>query len=85
VIAAIAFFQVDRGDERAAIGELPAQERRALYERTLRTLASSCAPIKQRQGLADHCREQAEFIVQFPECDGACRALAEPHQRKPTR
>jgi hypothetical protein len=50
-------------------------ERHALYERTLQTLQSpSCDPA--RNGLKDYCRQQAEFIIKFPECDAACGELA---------
>ena len=71
--------------EPSAIRELPEADRRALFERTLRTLATSCDPEAHPEGLARFCREQAEFVVQFPECDEACRKLAKPHQPKATR
>jgi hypothetical protein len=68
-----------------ALEQLPAAERRALYERTLHTLERSCAPRTRPAGLDDYCRQQAEFIVRFPECDQACRTVAEQFQKKPTR
>lgn len=70
--------------ERTAIAELPVQERRELYERTLHTLKTTCDPARQPTGLETFCHDQAELILQFPECDGACRALADVH-RGPTR
>jgi hypothetical protein len=85
VIAALALWTVDHGAERVAIEQLSGQERRALYQRTLHTLRSSCDPKTLPDGLRDFCREQAEFVAQFPECDEVCRALAKPHERKPTR
>jgi hypothetical protein len=85
LIAALALWSAENGAERGAIGQLSAPERRALYERTLRTLESSCDPRTQPDGLDDFCREQADFIVQFPECDAACLSLAKQHRRKPSR
>lgn len=85
VVAVLALWRADRGEERQAIEQLSGQERRALYERTLNTLRTSCDPKTLPQGLDDFCREQAEFVVQFPECDDVCRSLAKPHQRKPTK
>jgi hypothetical protein len=71
--------------ERDALEQLPSSERRALYERTLHTLESSCDPQRQPRGLDDFCRDQADFVVQFPECDAACRTLAARHSPEPTR
>jgi hypothetical protein len=71
--------------ERKAILNLPPSERRALYERTLRTLETTCNPQGRARGLDDFCRNQAEFIVRFPECDAACASVAEPHRSAPSR
>ena len=53
---------------------LPPEERRALYERTLATLASSCEH-PPGPSVKDYCREQAELIERLPECDDACHEL----------
>lgn len=57
------------------LSELPATERAALYERTITTLQHACV---QPSGgtLSSYCREQAEFVEHFPECDQQCRKLA---------
>lgn len=60
-----------------AIAELPAAERRALYDRTLESLATVCR--SQPANLEDFCRTQAELALRFPECDATCRTLANPH------
>lgn len=66
--------------------QLPLSERRTLYLRTLDTLRTSCASGAPAAAvLDDHCRHQAAFISQFPECDAACQALAEPFLPKPSR
>lgn len=62
--------QIDR-----EIRHLPDSQRTALYQRTLETLRSPCSHAGG-DALSDFCREQAEFIQRFPECDDACRELA---------
>lgn len=64
--------------------ELPAPERRALYERTRETLRSTCSQALELD-VAEHCREQAAFITRFPECDAACRDLAAHVAHRPSR
>ncbi len=62
-----------------AVRSLPAAERQHLYERTLQTLQTSCHP-PSHPGLSSHCEDEADFITHFPECDAACRELAQvPH------
>jgi len=85
VIAAAALWLWPDASEQEAIRELPQAERRELYERTLRTLETSCNPRSLPEGLEAFCRDQSEFIVQFPECEGSCRAIAKPHRSVPTR
>jgi hypothetical protein len=78
VIVAVPFalwLQAESGKQRA-IRELPEAERKALYERTLSTLETTCA-LRGSDGLAKYCRDQAELIVRFPECDRRCNASAE--------
>lgn len=64
--------------------DLPKAERSALYVRTLDTLRGSCAHATGSV-LSEYCREQAEFIKRFHECDRDCRELAESFVRKATR
>lgn len=63
---------------------LPAPERRVLYERTLETLRTSCTH-SPGPPLTDYCRDQANFIERFPECDSACRELAARFAPQPSR
>jgi hypothetical protein len=87
-LAVMAAFSVlwvwDRGSERRAIRTLPDGERRALYERTLENLRSVCA-LPESGDLQSFCRQQAELIVDLPECDAACRDLARDHRQRPSR
>jgi cytochrome b pre-mRNA-processing protein 3 len=63
---------------------LPEAERKALYVRTLETLRTVCS---QAPGpnLAGYCREQADFVERFPECDGECHAFAARFASQPSR
>jgi hypothetical protein len=85
LIAGSWLWSPGKNAERGAIQQLPAQERHALYDRTLQTLESDCAPAKRPKGLDTYCAEQATFIQQFPECDQVCAAIAQRYQGKPTR
>lgn len=71
--------------ETKAIGALSADERRTLYERTLRTLETTCDRTHRPRGLDDYCREQAEFVVKFPECDTGCEERAAGFRPLPAR
>lgn len=84
VLALLVWLRGPQAEERA-IRRLPEGERRALYERTLRTLESSCEPSKRPKGLEDFCREQAEFVARFPDCDASCRAVAAKFRHLPSR
>ena len=85
ILAALAVWSRSGGEETRALEQLSAAERRALYERTLHTLQSTCAPQTRPAGLTGYCREQAEFIERFPECDQTCRKLAQRNREKPSR
>ena len=73
--------------ERRAILRMPAAERRALYEQELNSAQSLCAQsdTTTNDALRDRCEDSARFLLAFPECDEACRALARAHSRGPTR
>ncbi len=63
---------------------LPAAERQALYRHTLGGLSSGCSnPASPHP--SEFCREQAQLLLQFPECDASCRTLAQPWLPQPTR
>lgn len=83
--AAVLFWIWSPAPQTRAIRDLPASDRHVLYERTLATLRSPCNPDKGADGLLEYCRQQAEFIVQFPECDAACATLAKRFLVTPAR
>jgi hypothetical protein len=63
------------GAEERALGELPLRDRRDIYARELANLRALCAP-PANSDLSERCRQQAEFVLEFPECDSACQELA---------
>ena len=69
-----------------SIRGLPPAQRARIYERSLGEAEAACTtPEAQAGALHHHCRDQAEFLVLFPECDGRCQKLAEailPHARR---
>jgi hypothetical protein len=86
VAAVVAVLSLKGPDaETKAITALSEAERRALYERILRTLETTCDQAKRPHGLDDFCKEQAEFIVKFPECDAACASRAARFRPLPAR
>ena len=61
------------GAERRAVRALPPAERAALFDQTMRGFEDLCAP--PRNGLEQHCRREASFLLYFPECDEHCLGL----------
>jgi hypothetical protein len=82
LLIGLSAWRADEAESRAIEG-LPAAERRALYDRTIESLATVCR--SHQVGLADFCRDQAELVVRFPECDATCRAVADPHLPRGSR
>lgn len=56
------------------LSHLPSESRKALYARTLSDLELCAGP--EGKKLAAHCDHQAEFILNFEECDGTCKGLS---------
>ena len=82
-ISVLAIWNHDK--TQGAIQRLPPADRGALFKRTLQTLESACVSEKRPPGLEDFCQSQAEFVVQFPECDARCTSLARQQLRLQTR
>jgi hypothetical protein len=57
----------------ATLRGLPADQRAQLAERTLANLRDVCHGAERPR---DFCREQANLVLQLPECDQVCRAQA---------
>ena len=58
---------------RRAVRNLPAGVQEQTYRRAYEELATTCAT---QPTLADHCSDEAEFILRFPQCTSACQSLA---------
>jgi hypothetical protein len=64
------------GAERRAVRALPASERAALFDQTMHGFDDLCVP--PRIGLERHCRREASFLLNFPECDQHCLSVTRP-------
>jgi hypothetical protein len=60
--------------ERETIRSMPEPERRAAFDKEMAAFKALCIEGPGSQ-LDARCRERAEFLEQFPECDQSCRAL----------
>lgn len=78
-VAVVALLSWHQGDERRAIAALPASERATLYAGELEIFQTLCGISPRPDALERTCREKAEFMLQFPECDQACQQLARDH------
>jgi cytochrome b pre-mRNA-processing protein 3 len=74
-----------QGGEQRALLQLPEADRAVLYQHTIDNLKRVCDPSARPSGLDEYCKQQAEFVLMFPECDAGCQALAKAHQGQPTR
>lgn len=70
--------------ERDTLRSLPEAERRALFEQTRASVETVCR-VRRDEAATSLCAEQAERLLQFPECDADCRARANEHARRATR
>lgn len=57
----------------SAVHMLPRGVQEATYRRSHEELTTTCATEPQ---LREHCRDEAKFILRFPQCDSECRQLA---------
>jgi len=63
---------------------MPASERGVLFQQTMQTLRGTCVNATGPT-VKEYCRNQAEFVGLFPECDDPCRALVLRFTSSPTR
>src|SRR5512137_3134517 len=64
------------GAERRAIEGMDPLQRRAVYEQAFGELERLCGAGPRDDALERRCTEQVAFILQFPECDARCQAIA---------
>jgi phosphate/sulfate permease len=84
---AIAFLVAMRRPtaEQRALSRMAPDERRAVYERAMENLKVLCGRGPRTDALERECTTQIEFLLQFPECDDACRSIAQMHQPLPKK
>jgi hypothetical protein len=73
------------GAEQRALVKMPPEERRSLYEQTLRTTEMLCTPPQRDAALRDRCEDLATFLGAFPECDSTCASLVSSLSSHPVR
>ncbi|MES1165421.1 MAG: hypothetical protein ABUR63_06685, partial [Verrucomicrobiota bacterium] len=78
LVVLIAAFVAGRQHSRLQeVRSLAPEARASIFARALDDLKTTCAAVDPGDGvLRDHCREQATFLVMFPECDAASESLA---------
>jgi hypothetical protein len=81
----IAGWLWDRGAEKRALLNLPSDQRRAVYARELENLHALCAGGPTKEAMAGRCQAQGDFLLEFPECDEACRALVDEQRPRATK
>ena len=57
-----------------ALAKLPSERRQAAYASSLKTYETLCVN-SVPAGLEEFCHDQAQFLIQFPECDAHCNQL----------
>ena len=73
IAAAISLWLWSVGGERRAVAALDDTQRHELFIRTKQNVESVCTV--PPWDLRDYCEHQAEFLANFPECDGNCQTM----------
>jgi hypothetical protein len=81
---AIAALRTPSAEQRA-LSRMPPDERGAVYERAMENVRALCGEGPRTDALERECAERIRFVLQFPECDDASRAMARMHQPRPTK
>ncbi|HZR84431.1 MAG TPA: hypothetical protein VFD92_25255 [Candidatus Binatia bacterium] len=84
LIALVGWIAWSVSEERRAIAHMPPEQRRVIYDHTMDTIRSMCAD-RSDAAIRQRCREQAQFLLAFPECDADCEQALEPLFQHPTR
>ncbi len=78
LVVLIAAFVAGRQHSRLQeVRSLAPDARASIFARALDDMKTTCASVDPAdEVLRDHCRDQATFLVMFPECDAGCESLA---------
>jgi hypothetical protein len=85
IAGAFALWYWHRGAESRALKQLPPDERSAVFARELENLKSLCGHSPPKEALQERCESLASFVLELPECDEACKALARSRLSRATR
>jgi hypothetical protein len=85
LMAAFALWFWTRAEEASAIRALPESQRTNLFDSTRRALVAVCDPVQRPPAFDAYCSSQAGLILQFDQCDDACRELARRAGQQPRR
>jgi cytochrome b pre-mRNA-processing protein 3 len=66
------------GSEDGAIRAMSPAQRQALYTELWEDLRQRCHGPEGRLDTEERCRQRAEYLLRFPQCDEACRAELAP-------
>ena len=78
-------FAWSSGAEHRAIERMDPVQRRAVFEQAFGELQRLCGAGPRKDVLEKRCLDQVAFVLQFPECEAGCQAIARLHNPRPTR
>ncbi|HSS38683.1 MAG TPA: hypothetical protein VLT58_07930 [Polyangia bacterium] len=77
VVLTAAFVAGRQHSRLQEVRSLAPAARAGIFARALDDLKTACTSVDPAdEVLRDHCRDQAAFLVMFPECDARCESLA---------
>lgn len=76
VVLLILWLRVLTAEQRA-INNMEPQARAKLFQETWQGVQALCRS-QTDSALAPRCRQEAQFLLKFPECDESCRRFLEP-------
>jgi len=80
VLAVVLFglvVAITQNRKQETVRDLPPEARAQIFRQSLTEVRSICLESYATRGaLHDHCIEEAQFVLLFPECDPGCRATA---------
>ncbi len=67
-----------QNSEGGAVRAMAPAQREALFKETWKDHRMRCPRTAEAADTPERCRQRAEFLLLFPQCDEACRAELEP-------
>jgi len=75
-VSFVVFWIWRRPAESAALQRMAPDDRALLFQRTYDATRTLCDAARTDDALHERCASWAEFLLDFPECDAACREFA---------